>query len=359
MTRVLLVGDAASVHLRRLATSLAEAGCAVRIAGFEGAPLDGIPIHRLGSLPLGADRRYLLAVPHLARLLRRHRPDVVNAHYLTSYGVMTALALRLAFPGGPRPPLVQTVWGDDLLVTPGRSGVHRRLAAVALRFSAMVTGDSADLADAARLLAPAAPWTTVVFGPPRALLDAPMAKERLIVSARQLLAEMRVSLIVQAFLLTRRRYPSDLDGWRLAIAGSGPEDASLRAIAAEEPDVIEIVGGLPHQELGRLLLRSSVQVSIPVSDATSATLLEGLAAGSLPVVNDLPANREWVDADVGVIVSRDPTVDELAAALRKAVASEPMTNELRNRVSHVTWESQVELMADLLDRLATKDRDQP
>lgn len=358
MTRVLLVGDAASVHLRRLAASLAAAGCDLSIAGFEGAPLDGIPIHRLGSLPLGADRRYLLAIPRLARLLRRHRPDVVNAHYLTSYGVMTALALRLAFPVGPRPPLVQTVWGDDLLVTPRRSGLHLGLAAVALRSAAMITGDSGDLADAARLLAPAVPRTTVVFGPPRALLDAPLAKERLIVSARQLLPDMRVGLIVQAFLAARRRYPSELDGWRLVVAGSGPDAASLRAIAAEEPDLVEIVGTLAHDQLGTLLLKSSVQASIPISDATSATLLEGLAAGSLPVVNDLPANREWVDADIGVIVPRDPTVDELAAALRKAVTSESMTRELRNRVVHVTWESQVELMAGLLDRLATKDRDQ-
>jgi glycosyltransferase involved in cell wall biosynthesis len=359
MTRVLLVGDAASVHLRRLATSLAAAGCAVRIAGFEGALLDGIPIHRLGRLPLGADRRYLLAIPRLAALLRRHRPDVINAHYLTSYGLMGALALRLAFPVGPRPPLVQTVWGDDLLVTPRRSELHRRLAAVALRSAAMVTGDSADLADATRSLAPAVPWTTVVFGPPRALLDAPLAKEHLIISARQLVPDMRVGLIIRAFLAAKARCAGKLDGWRLVVAGSGPEDASLRAIAAKEPDVVEIVGGLAHDGLGALLLRSSVQVSIPVSDATSATLLEGLAAGSLPVVNDLPANREWVDADTGVIVSRDPTVDELAAALRQAVASEPMTSELRSRVAHVTWESQVELMTGLLDRLAGRARRLP
>ena len=359
MTRVLLVGDAASVHLRRLATSLAAFGCRVRIAGFEGAPLDGIPMYRLGSLPLTADRRYLFAIPRLAALLRRHRPDVVNAHYLTSYGVMSAAALRLAFPVTPRPALVQTVWGDDLLVTPRRSGLHRRLGAVALRSAALITGDSADLADAARSLAPAVPWATVVFGPPRALLDAPLTKERLIVSARQLLPDMRVGRIVRAFLAARRPHAGELEGWRLVVAGSGPEDASLRAFAADEPGAVDIVGGLTHEDLGSLLLRSSIQVSIPVSDATSATLLEGLAAGSLPVVNDLPANREWVDGNIGVIVSRHPTVDELAAALRKAVASKPMTGELRRRVAHVTWESQVELVAGLLERLATTQTGRP
>jgi glycosyltransferase involved in cell wall biosynthesis len=115
-----------------------------------------------------------------------------------------------------------------------------------------------------------------------------------------------------------------------------------------------MVGRVSHQELAALLLRASVQVSIPRSDATSATLLEGLAAGALPVVNDLPANREWVDPNIGAIVPRNPAVHELAGALRAAVSSEPQVGSLRRRVAGVTWERQVDIMAELFDRLAAE-----
>ena len=61
-TDVLLVGNLASVHVRRLATALHDFGLAVRVAGFEGAPIDGVPTHALGSRPPASDRRYGLAI---------------------------------------------------------------------------------------------------------------------------------------------------------------------------------------------------------------------------------------------------------------------------------------------------------
>ena len=114
---VLLVGDAASIHVRRLAEGLRDRGSAVEVAGFEGADVPGVRLHRLGTLGAEHDRRYVLGIPSLARLIRSRGPRLLNAHYLTSFGVMTAAARWLAHPSGGGPPLVQTTWGDDLLVT--------------------------------------------------------------------------------------------------------------------------------------------------------------------------------------------------------------------------------------------------
>src|SRR4029079_13645664 len=40
--------------------------------------------------------------------------------------------------------------------------------------------------------------------------------------------------------------------------------------------------------------RAEVYVSASRSDSTSQSLLEAMAAGALPVVSDIPGNREWV-----------------------------------------------------------------
>ena len=42
-------------------------------------------------------------------------------------------------------------------------------------------------------------------------------------------------------------------------------------------------------------IKEELYISIPTSDSTSVTLLEAMAAGSLPIVSDLPANREWIE----------------------------------------------------------------
>jgi glycosyltransferase involved in cell wall biosynthesis len=350
---LLLVGDAASVHVRRLATALRERDLGVEIAGFEGPELDSVPIHRLGGLPVAADRRYLFAVPGLARTLRARRPRVVNAHYLTSHGVMSALAMRLAFPFADAPPLVQSTWGDDLLVTPNRSMLHRRLAAFALRSAAMVTGDSVDLEAAARHLNPRLAWRALIFGPPAHLLTAQAERQKLILSARQLIPEMRVDLILEAF--RKASVSPALEGWRLVVAGAGPEEETLKRRAAEMANV-DFVGMLSQGHLHELMLRSSVAVSVPMSDATSATLLETLAARIVPVVNDLPANREWVDETVGEVVPRHPTADDLGDAMVRAASRRVEPGLLSERVARATWESQVDEFAAALRRLAESGR---
>jgi glycosyltransferase involved in cell wall biosynthesis len=119
---------------------------------------------------------------------------------------------------------------------------------------------------------------------------------------------------------------------------------------------VEFVGMLSQGELHEQMLRSSVVVSVPVSDATSATLLESLAARIVPVVNDLPANREWVDETVGEVVPRDPTAEDVADAIVRAASRSVGPEQLTNRVARATWERQVDAFAATIGRLAGNER---
>ena len=349
---VLLVGDASSIHVRRLAEGLAGEGLRVEIACFEGEPIKGVPLHRLGGLPRRVDARYLLAIPQLAAIIRRRRPRVINAHYVISFGAMSALAVRLAHPVGSRPPVVQTAWGDDLLIAPERSLVFRWLAQYTLRAATLMTGDAEELRTAASKLAPATQTATFIFGPPVSLTIRRDHKEHIVVSARHLVPEMRVDLVVRAFMQARAT-SVDLAGWQLLVAGDGPERAHITSLLAADVPV-RVIGTQPHGALQDLLARASMSVSVPVSDGTSATLLESLAAAAVPVVNDLPANREWVDEDTGIVVSRDPTVDELSQAMIRAAGAPWDLARLRARVSGATWEAQVSGFADILRGLASE-----
>lgn len=60
---------------------------------------------------------------------------------------------------------------------------------------------------------------------------------------------------------------------------------------------------------------AKIWVSIPESDATSISLLEAMACGSIPVVSDLPANREWIQSGVNGIVVEDLDSDFISEAL--------------------------------------------
>jgi glycosyltransferase involved in cell wall biosynthesis len=337
---VLLTADLASVHVRRLARGLATAGLVVEIATFEGKPIDEIRVHQLGTRPSTDDRRYLLAIPRLARLIRSRKPRLVHAHYVSSFGLMTALSMHLAHPVGSRPGLIQTAWGTDLLVTARQSRLRRSMASVALRAADLITGDSADLQASAAALAPNVPFHRFVFGPDERLLTAQRQTEQIVLSTRRLDPDTRVDLIVRAFRMARSQDSVVLSGWRLVVAGSGAAADAVRAAAEDDPSV-EFVGQLGVDSLGDLLLRSAVFVSIPRSDATSAALLEAMAAGVTPVVNDLPANREWVNADIGVLLTRDPDEQSLADAIVRAVTTRRDPEATRSPVRGVAFGHEV------------------
>jgi glycosyltransferase involved in cell wall biosynthesis len=281
---------------------------------------------------------------------------IVHAHYLSSFGLMAAIAVRLARRGSRPPRLVETAWGTDLLVTARRSRIRRRLAQFTLCSADLATGDSLDLQDEIARLAPGLEFRRFVFGPDAARYESRLPKRRVVLSSRRLVRDMRVDLIIRAFQIARGG--GDLDDWRLVIAGSGPEESRLGAMAAASPE-IDFVGQLSAGPLGELLDSSSVFVSVPISDATSASLLEAMAAGQVAVVNDLPANREWVDHSVGEIVARDPSPEELSEALARAVSrthAASASQAARDRVRSVSWQGELARLIEAYRELRVTNR---
>lgn len=345
---VLLVADSQSVHTRRLTEGLVARGLLVAIAGFGGGHPAGAPLIRLGRLSDRHDIRYLLAIPRLARILSSVRPRIIHAHYVSSYGLLAAMARRVSQLDVP---LVQTAWGTDLLVTASRSQFRRWLSAIALRDARAVTGDSQELLEIAGQLSPDVPLHRFVFGPPTSLLHADRSSDKIVVSTRRLDPDMRVQLVIRAFRRARRRYAS-LSSWKLFVAGQG-SDPSPQMEAEGDPAVV-MLGHINRLELERLLLRSRVIVSVPVSDATSASLLEGLAAGCRPVLNDLPANREWVPEGVGIFVERDPTEYSLAEAIAQAAFSPLDPSSSRALVEGVTFEEELGRLISLYELVSSE-----
>jgi glycosyltransferase involved in cell wall biosynthesis len=152
--------------------------------------------------------------------------------------------------------------------------------------------------------------------------------------------DMRVDLVVAAWRRAREIAPDTLAGWRLVVTHEGSRREAVLAAAGDDPS-IDFVGVLPYEELQRTLLRARILISSPTSDATSAALMDGFAAGLVPVVNAIPGALEWVDAEVGEIVSRDPGVDELAEAIVRAAARPDGSAAARDRVRGIVWEDEV------------------
>ncbi|MFQ5511943.1 MAG: glycosyltransferase [Candidatus Krumholzibacteriia bacterium] len=341
--RILLLGDAGQVHLARWAGYLTAAGYRVLTASLEADDRMPGARHRI-RVPalLPSFLRYPLAVPAVRRLVRDFAPHLVNAHFLPNYGVIAALA---GFS-----PWVLSTWGSDIMLLPERSAFHLLRTRRVIQSATFVTSDAEVMsrrlvelgADPGRIV-------TFPYGVDRSLFHPGPAREEgdgpRILSNRKLEAVYDVSTVVSAFERIRDRF----EAARMTVAGEGSQAARLRAQAgaSPHPESIEFIGNLPHTEMPGLLRKHDLYVSMAVSDTTSVSLLEAMACGLLPVVSDIPANREWIDPGRnGLLV---PVGD--AVALESAVAEAWSDTGLRAAARELNA-SVIERRADWFDNMA-------
>jgi L-malate glycosyltransferase len=329
--RIVLLAWQGSWHTRRWASFFAARGHDVHVVTCGDAQADDSPyaVHDLGR-PRGGKAGYLAKIPRARRLVRSLRPDVLHAHFATSYGLLGAAT-------GVRP-FVVTAHGSDVLRSP-RNPVMRAIVARVLRSADHVTVPAEHMREAVlRLLGRAStPIEVFQYGVEAERLAAVGRAARgergatashgvRVVSARPLAPVYRVDVFVRALALLRAR---GVDA-RGDVAGEGPERGALEALGRELglADAIAFHGQIAAPELERLLAEADVYVTAAESDGASIALLEAMAVGTVPVVSDIAANRLWIDEGVnGVVTPIEPGAvgDAIGRALtldREAVAAE-------------------------------------
>jgi glycosyltransferase involved in cell wall biosynthesis len=286
-----LLGDANSPHTRRWALEMRARGWRVSLVTARPEPLDGVEQRILPPVQRSMD--WLLRAGATRRHVRELAPDIVHAHYLTSYGYLAARC--------GRHPLVMTAWGSDLLVTPHSRPWMHWLTGWILRRADLITGDSASLVGAARQYHPRAPVHEVHWGVDRTrFAPAPWEHKDCvqIVSLRAWEPNYQIGTLIAAFALLHKRLPGA--ALQLHLLGGGPLEPALRAqvqtLGLEQNVVFH--GRLDDAGMAAVLARCKVSVSVPVSDATSVAMLESMACGLAVVASDLPANRQWIAPDL-------------------------------------------------------------
>ena len=291
--RLLLMGDARQVHLKRWAAYFGEAGFEVLSFSLEQA--DNFPgTIRYVRMPsfLPQFMRYLLCVPAVKDLVRQFKPHVVNAHFVPNYGMIASVV--------GRKPWVLSTWGSDIMTDPLKSPFHRMRTRFVLRRADYVTSDAQVMTDA--ICSMGVPGESVLtfpygvdldrFRPP----DNPPEGGPNILSNRKLAPVYGVNTLIDAFPAVREAFHQAT----LTVAGDGELRAELLARAERSiaRRAIVFVGDVDHHRMPSLLRDHHLYVSTSLSDTTSVSLLEAMACGLFPIVSDIPANREWIEDGV-------------------------------------------------------------
>lgn len=335
MLRLVLMGDGDSPHLLKWARALQGRVdlWALSSRGFAPGFEDIIPAAQrlaLGTQPNfeGGNAGLLRALPTVVRWLKAAEPGWLAPHYLTSHGTLAWLAQRC----GVQARIVGSAWGTDILVTPQRNAVMGWLTRRVLRACTLCTSDSAHMTQRMQHLG-AGEVMTFPFGLEQ-MPPAPMPgqkDEALFFANRGLEPIYAPQRVLAVFAHLAAQWPEA----RLVVANSGSLGPALQAQVAQQglAERVTMVGRLKADEQARYYAQARWYLSLPQSDSVSVSVLEAMAHGAIPLLSDLPANRELVQDGINGVILQDGQVLDSASLQPLAQRADAVARELHEWVA--------------------------
>ncbi|HEX3614820.1 MAG TPA: glycosyltransferase [Sporichthyaceae bacterium] len=357
--RIALLAPANNVHTHKWLDYYDRRGIDVYVISLEphrDTEERNWPRVRIRYLPLVHSNKaaYLLTVPRLRTLLAQADPDLVHAHYVSSYGFLGAMANRH--------PYVVSVWGSDIYDFPDAGPVQRRMVEFALsRADAICSTSEVMRARTARYTDKPIAVTpfgvdTVAFAP------APRPPDDRVVFGivKTMDSKYGIDVLLRAFAELVGTSGPVTDKCDLVVVGGGPKLAEYTELAAALGlgDRVRFLGKVPHADVPALIQGFDVFVVPSVLDSESfgVAAVEAQACGLPVIVSAVGGLTEVVrDGVTGYVVPpRDPSA--LAAAMAQ-LAQRPELRGLlggagrAHAVDHYTWERNAALMLDVYARL--------
>ncbi len=197
---------------------------------------------------------------------------------------------------------------------------------------------SRTVADRAEYFPAQAPVT--VAYPPSFLKKFPQGHYRYLFTASRLDSPKRIGLLIEAM----RHVPHDI---QLKIAGTGPMEAELRAMAGQDPR-IEFLGFVNDDELADYYADALAVPYVPYQEDYGLITLEAMRCAK-PVVTCCDSggpNEFVVDHETGFSVTPNPQAlaERLNYLIENPAEAERMGRIAADRVSSITWGSVIEAL---------------
>lgn len=268
--------------------------------------------HKTVAFGLKNPFKLIRSIRELRKIISSYAPDIIHVHQSNVYGYAAVKA------NTENRPLVLTAWGSDVLLLPDTNAINKHLVTKALSGADFITADAGYMGEKIASLTGRTDTVIANFGIDISVDTELPLKEKLIYSNRLHNPLYNISKVIEG----SAKFLSSNKDWKLIIAATGSETEDLKKLAAQSlPEgSYSFPGFLSREDNKHNYLHSMLFVSIPSSDGTAVSLLEAMAYGCIPVVSDLPANREWINDGVNGIIVKDGKIEE---ALIKALTLDP------------------------------------
>ena len=335
--KILLLADINSSHTRKWVEELSGNGFRIGVFSISGPTSEWyLPLNIEVFAPLSFSSsiysdsllskiRYLRLLPYLKSVIRNFNPEIVHAHYASSYGLLGALS---GFH-----PLVISVWGSDIYFFSKVPVIGKEILKFNFRRADLILSTSNDMlreiSKHTRKEIHVTPFGVDVelFRP---VASKPFFnKGDIVIGTVKSLEECYgINYLILAFSKLVSRHP-DLP-LKLLLVGGGTLENELRELGGNLglTGKIHFTGKVAFDEVPLYHNYLDIYVALSISESFGVAVLEASACAKPVVVSDAGGLPEVVmDGVTGFIVaSRD--VEQAADALSKLVENAELRKEM-------------------------------
>ena len=308
--KICFLAPAGSAHIVKWSNYFVSRGHEVHIVSFTKGEIPGTTVH---FIDCGADGEssdakklnYLLKAKEIRRLVDHLRPDIINAHYATSYGTVAALAGLKNY--------IVSVWGSDIYDFPNKSPLHRALLKFSLRKAPHLFSTSRAMADEA------AKYTKKFFDITPFGVDVQLfTPEKCDRSDNDFVIGTVKALSykygIDYLLKEHPEIPL-----KVRIAGKGPDEAAFRQLAEDLgiSHIVSWLGFIPQEQAAKEWANMDLALvySTLESESFGVSAVEAQACACPLIIADIPGLMEATKPGVTSVVVPRKNERALAEAI--------------------------------------------
>ena len=225
------------------------------------------------------------------KIIKLHQPDMVIAERTTSYGFLAALS-------GVKPVAIAQqgrtdLWPEKSVLLPLKKIIQQYAFKKADLIHAwgpvMTISMKATNVDMDKVMVLPKGIDLEKFGAEKNSISEKLTA----IVTRSLTKDYRHDIILKAFGILNQR---SID-FELTIVGDGKELENIKGLAKilNIENKVNFTGRIQNTELPKLLQKSNIYISMPITEGVSASLFEAMASYCYPVVTDIPGNQSWIN----------------------------------------------------------------
>lgn len=292
--KICFLSNAQNYHTIKWATWFSSHGHEVSVISFVDAKISGVRVYYVGNSanPEGSDANKIAYLTHRKKIkeyIEQINPDIINAHYATSYG--TAMALTGIHP------YILSVWGSDIYDFPNHGFLQKLTLKYSLKKADYLFSTSKAMASEGGKYTKKH-FEITPFGVDMDLFS-PAKRTRhddkfVIGTVKSLSPKYGIDTLLKAAALVYKEHPEY--NLEVRIAGKGPAEKELKVLAKQLgiDNIVCWLGFISQEDAAREWANMDIGVvsSSSSSESFGVSAVECQACGIPVIITDIPGLKE-------------------------------------------------------------------